>query len=62
MAEGVKRNLVEQVQNDIPIWEHKRYLDSPILCDSDGPIHQYRKWFQQFYANSDAPVPLRMAQ
>jgi phenylpropionate dioxygenase-like ring-hydroxylating dioxygenase large terminal subunit len=62
MAEGVKRNLVEQVQNDIPIWENKKYMDPPVLCDSDGPIHQYRKWFQQFYASADAPVPLRMAQ
>jgi len=54
LAFGVKAELKNQVENDMPIWEHKIYLDSPTLCDGDGPIHQYRKWFRQFYAE---PVP-----
>jgi hypothetical protein len=30
------------------------------LCDGDGPIHQHRKWFRQFYAEGDtAPERLR---
>ena len=43
-------NAHEQVDQDIPIWENKIYRDKPILCDGDGPISQYRKWFEQFYA------------
>ena len=43
-------HAVQQVEQDIPIWEHKTYLDRPILCDGDGPIGAYRKWFRQFYA------------
>jgi 3-ketosteroid 9alpha-monooxygenase subunit A len=43
-------NAYEQVNQDIPIWENKIYRNDPILCDGDGPIAQYRKWFQQFYA------------
>ena len=39
----------KQVEEDIPIWENKRYRDNPILCDGDGPIHQFRRWFSQFY-------------
>jgi phenylpropionate dioxygenase-like ring-hydroxylating dioxygenase large terminal subunit len=58
LAEGVKYNLVDQVMNDIPIWENKVYLESPTLCDGDGPIHQYRKWFRQFYAET-SPTPLK---
>jgi hypothetical protein len=46
--------LIHQAGQDIPIWEHKRYLENPTLCDGDGPINQYRKWFRQFYAD---PVP-----
>jgi phenylpropionate dioxygenase-like ring-hydroxylating dioxygenase large terminal subunit len=46
---AVRDEIVHQVQQDIPIWENKRYLDSPVLCDGDGPIAKYRKWFQQFY-------------
>lgn len=49
-AEGLINEIVHQVEQDIPIWEHKTYLESPILCDGDGPIAKYRKWFQQFYA------------
>ena len=28
----------------------KIYLENPLLCDGDGPIAKYRKWFTQFYA------------
>ena len=45
--------IVRQVGCDIPIWENKIYRDNPILCDGDGPIAKYRKWFQQFYADEN---------
>ncbi len=41
--------VVRQMNQDIPIWEHKRYLPKPLLCDGDGPIAQYRQWASQFY-------------
>lgn len=49
-TQGFKDEIRYQVEQDIPIWENKVYLDNPILCDGDGPIAKYRKWFQQFYA------------
>ncbi len=49
-ANAFRDEIVHQVGQDIPIWEHKVYLESPTLCDGDGPIAKYRKWFQQFYA------------
>jgi phenylpropionate dioxygenase-like ring-hydroxylating dioxygenase large terminal subunit len=62
MAAFAKNELCTQVQADIPIWEHKVYLESPTLCDGDGPIHQFRKWFKQFYAEpTAAPTNLRAA-
>ncbi len=42
---------VVQIEQDVPIWENKQYVSSPMLCDNDGPITEYRQWFQQFYAN-----------
>lgn len=48
-AQGFRDEIVHQVEQDIPIWENKVYRDQPILCDGDGPIAQYRKWFSQFY-------------
>jgi 3-ketosteroid 9alpha-monooxygenase subunit A len=50
LGEFTKAELVRQVSGDIPIWNHKRYVPTPILCDGDGPIHQFRKWYRQFYA------------
>jgi phenylpropionate dioxygenase-like ring-hydroxylating dioxygenase large terminal subunit len=38
------------IDQDVPIWENKRYRERPILCEGDGPIMQYRKWAAQFYA------------
>ena len=44
-------NVCEQVEQDMLIWNKKIYEPNPILCDGDGPIAQYRKWFSQFYAS-----------
>ena len=44
-AEITIRNLEE----DAPIWEHKRYLTRPALCDGDGPYTQLRHWTRQFF-------------
>jgi 3-ketosteroid 9alpha-monooxygenase subunit A len=37
---------------DVPIWEHKRFLERPLLAIGDGPIGRYRKWAKQFYEAS----------
>lgn len=50
---GVARAFVAEISRqyaqDIPIWENKRYLAKPQLCDGDGPILEIRRYFQQFY-------------
>jgi len=51
-ANGFRDEVKFQVEQDIPIWENKVYLENPVLCDGDGPIAKYRKWFQQFYAEA----------
>jgi len=50
ISQAIIQNAMDQVEQDMPIWEHKIYQEDPILCDGDGPIAQYRKWFKQFYA------------
>jgi len=37
------------IQQDFQIWEHKGFQIRPALCESDGPIGEYRKWTKQFY-------------
>jgi len=55
MEYGVTRQYLEAnttntgVVADIPVWHNKIHLREPLLCDGDGPIMQFRKYFSQFY-------------
>jgi 3-ketosteroid 9alpha-monooxygenase subunit A len=37
------------LEEDLVIWENKRYVPRPVLCDGDGPIGRFRRWASQFY-------------
>ena len=54
------REISRQLAQDIPIWENKVYLPTPMLCDGDGPIGVFRKWCKQFYSESQRPASLPM--
>jgi 3-ketosteroid 9alpha-monooxygenase subunit A len=43
------------VEGDIPIWNRKIHRVRPLLCDGDGPILRFRRYFQQFYCEGDTP-------
>jgi len=45
-----------QASQDMPIWEHKVYRERPILTALDGPVHEYRRWYAQFYSEREAPA------
>lgn len=34
---------------DMIVWNNKKYRPKPILCDGDGAIAKWRKFYQQFY-------------
>ena len=61
LTDGLIAEVVRQVGHDMVIWENKLYRDNPMLCDGDGPIAKYRKWFSQFYDDGSDEVPLRLA-
>ena len=46
--------FLQDVGQDAPIWERKKYLELPALAEGDGPIGTYRKWARQFYSRGDA--------
>ncbi|HEY1077327.1 MAG TPA: Rieske 2Fe-2S domain-containing protein [Fontimonas sp.] len=46
-AEGEESAGFESV--DFIVWNNKKYRPNPLLCDGDGPVLQFRKWFKQFY-------------
>ena len=41
-------NWASQLPQDAAIWQSKVYVPRPILCRDDGPVHQMRRWYQQF--------------
>lgn len=50
-AEGEDSAGFESV--DFIVWNNKKYRPNPLLCDGDGPVLQFRKWFRQFYTSAD---------
>ena len=46
------RDLEKQMEQDIVIWEHKAYWQRPVLCDGDGEIGTYRRWWRQFFSEA----------
>jgi hypothetical protein len=47
---GVQRTIVRDFRQDIAVWEGKRFLTTPLLVKSDGPIPAFRRFCAQFYA------------
>lgn len=43
------------LEGDLPIWQNKFHLKEPVLCDGDGPIMRFRKYFAQFYVGGPYP-------
>lgn len=42
-------NLTLGFHQDIAIWEHKVFRETPRLVDNDGPLGKLRSWYRQFY-------------
>jgi phenylpropionate dioxygenase-like ring-hydroxylating dioxygenase large terminal subunit len=45
-------SVSREIEQDIPIWEHKRYRANPALAPSEKPIMDYRRWYAQFYCDA----------
>ena len=41
--------FVYEVEQDLPIFDHKKHLQKPRLCAGDGPIMQYREYCKKFF-------------
>ncbi|QHS09804.1 Rieske 2Fe-2S domain-containing protein [Sinimarinibacterium sp. NLF-5-8] len=54
-AEGEDSAGFESV--DFIVWNHKKYRPNPLLCDGDGPIVTFRRWFRQFYPGFEGAQP-----
>lgn len=50
-AKQVSHFLRVGTLQDVHIWQTKAKIDNPLLCDSDGPLYQLRRWYQQFFVD-----------
>jgi nitrite reductase/ring-hydroxylating ferredoxin subunit len=49
---GFGAEVQRQFDQDIPIWEAKRYQPSPALAPIEKPITEFRRWASQFYGDA----------
>lgn len=49
VARALIRDIVKQVDQDKVIWDRQRFIAEPPICQGDGPIPEFRRWFSQFY-------------
>lgn len=50
VTKAIVRETLRQLEQDIAIWKHKKFLAEPTLVSGDGPILAYREFFKRFYA------------
>lgn len=53
LVQQIFNGLVHDVQQDFMIWQHKRYIQPPILAAGDGPVGKFRLWARQFYTEAE---------
>jgi 3-ketosteroid 9alpha-monooxygenase subunit A len=51
LATMVAEGVIAGFEQDVEIFKNKAKIDNPLLCDEDGPIHQLRRWYEQFYVD-----------
>jgi len=51
LARALIRDIAKQLDQDKVVWDHLRYEDQPLLCDSDGPVPLARQRYDQFMSD-----------
>lgn len=61
LARALIKDITKQFDQDKVIWDRQRFVEKALICDGDGPIGDFRRWYYQFYAEWDeAPGARRM--
>lgn len=54
LAAVLRWHVRHDVEDELRVLEHKRYLERPALAAGDGPIMNVRRWCRQFYSPAHA--------
>jgi 3-ketosteroid 9alpha-monooxygenase subunit A len=53
LARAIIKDVNKQLDQDKVVWDRMRYVPNPIICDGDGPVPHFRKFYSRFYAAGD---------
>jgi len=58
-AKFVLWSTIKQFERDVPIWNNKTFVKTPMVCKGDGPLLKYRRWFKKnFFSENSKNVEL----
>jgi hypothetical protein len=53
VARAIIRDICKQFDQDKVIWDRQKYEPNALICEGDGPIAQFRKFYSRYYAGPD---------
>ena len=61
LARALIRDIIKQFDQDKVVWDRQRFVERALICDGDGPIGDFRRWYYQFYVEWNGRGPQAMA-
>jgi len=61
VAKAIIRDICKQFDQDKVVWDRMKYEPNALICEGDGPIAQFRKFYARYYATDDNVTPLKAA-
>ena len=61
LARAIIKDVNKQLDQDKVVWDRQQYQPNAIICQGDGPIAQFRRYYARFYAGDDGAPALRAA-
>jgi 3-ketosteroid 9alpha-monooxygenase subunit A len=55
VARAIIKDICGQLDQDKVILDRMKNIDSPLVCDGDGPFARQRTWANQFFASNGGP-------
>jgi 3-ketosteroid 9alpha-monooxygenase subunit A len=53
LARAIIKDVNKQLDQDKVVWDRMKFEVTPLICDGDGPIPKFRKFYSRYYADKD---------
>lgn len=54
VARAIIADVNKQLDQDKVVWDRMRFEPNPIICDGDGPIPHFRKFYARYFAGAES--------